>query len=334
MTGPGIRKFLGVVQGTIDDLESYWIVRTEVLEPRVVRPETITQAPELKRIAVDLPHRPSIDRPYASVVPRVPTMDLDLDDPGALEALQRCLHAIADIEECASSLPADPSELGQPGSDIAALIGVLPDPPVDIRHTLLAAVDSSQSCLGQIRRFIVDQIPTSPIVLATLCRTALVASSRLLLIVGPSDGEVQKTNATRILLQESESIQRCYKKALNFTHLVGLVPSQDLINQQNRRHQHLKRVSKNIRESEVLDEIAPIIGALLQHAGQYEPTDEGQLREHLHWVFNTYSGIAHGFGWPKLVPGSQSLPGHFVSDLWLTASVSLLAIDRLRTASR
>ncbi len=137
-----------------------------------------------------------------------------------------------------------------------------------------------------------------------------------------------------ILLQESESIQRCYKKTLNFIHLAGLVPSQDVVDQQNRRHQHLKTVSRNIRESEVLDEIAPIVGALLQAAGQYEPTDEARLREQLHWVFNIYSGIAHGFGWPKLVSGSRSLPGHFASDLWMTATVSLLAIDRLQAASR
>lgn len=34
--GPGIRKFRGVVQGTIGDLESYWTARTEV-EPTAVR---------------------------------------------------------------------------------------------------------------------------------------------------------------------------------------------------------------------------------------------------------------------------------------------------------
>jgi len=264
----------------------------------------------------------------------VPAMDLGLDDPEALEALHQCLTAIAHIEERAASLPTGPAQLGQPGSDVAALIELLPDPPVDIRVTLLAAVHSSQSCLGQIRRFIVDGIPTSPVVLATLCRTALVASSRLLLIVGPNDEEVRRTNATRILLQESESIQRCYRKAASFTHLAGLVPPQDVVDQQNRRHEYLKSVSQNIRESEVLDEIGPIVGAALQAAGQYEPTDEARLREQLHWVFNIYSGIAHGFGWPKLVPGTQSLAGDFASDLWMTASVSLLAIDRLQAASR
>lgn len=41
--GPGIRKFRGVVQGTIADLESYWTVRTEVLEPTAGRSAPVSQ---------------------------------------------------------------------------------------------------------------------------------------------------------------------------------------------------------------------------------------------------------------------------------------------------
>ncbi len=260
-------------------------------------------------------------------------MDLDLDDPHALEALRRALNVIAAIEERASDLPANPAELDQPGSDIAALVNALPDPPVDIRITMHAAVTSIHFCLAQVRQLIVDQVLTSPVVLATLSRTALISSCRLLLIVGANDEGVRKTNATRVLLQESESIQRCYKKAATFTHLVGLIPPPEVLDQQNRRHQHLKSVAKNIRESDLLDEAAPIISALLQAAGQYEPTDEARLLEQLHWVFNIYSGTTHGLGWPRLVPGSPSIAGHFPSDLWMIATVSQIAIDRLQAAA-
>ncbi len=260
-------------------------------------------------------------------------MELGLDAPEALEALQRCLNVIADIEERVSTLPTDPAHLGQPGSDIAGLVSGLPDPPVDIRLTMLAAVMSSQECLGQVRRFFVHQLPTSPVVLATLCRTALLASSRLLLIVGSPDKRVRRTNAIRVLLQESESIQRCYKKAAAYTQLSSLVPPADVLDQQGKRHQHLKSIAKPLRETDVLDEAALIIGDLLQGAGSQEPNGPSQqLREHFSWAFNVYSGVAHGFGWPGLVPGTQSLPGDFTSELWLTVSVCHIAIDQLQQA--
>jgi len=57
-------------------------------------------------------------------------VELGLDAPEALEALQRCLAVIAQIEERASKLPTHAAELGQPGSNIAELVSVLPDPPV------------------------------------------------------------------------------------------------------------------------------------------------------------------------------------------------------------
>jgi len=259
-------------------------------------------------------------------------VELGLDAPEALEALQRCLAVIAQTEERASTLPTDPAELGQPGSNIAELVSVLPDPPVDIRLTMLAAVRSSQACLGQISRLAIHQLETSPVVLATLCRTALMASSRLLLIVGPRDQGVRQANALRVLLQESESLQRCYKKAAAYTQLRGLVPPADVLAQQHARHRYLKSITKSIRETEVLDEAALIIGDLLHASGYQDSDNPPLLAEHFSWTFNIYSGVAHGFGWPRLVPGTQSLPGNFTAELWSTVSVCYIAIDQLQQA--
>ena len=260
------------------------------------------------------------------------SVELGLDAPEALEALQRCVAVITDIEERAATLPTDAAELGQPGSDIAELVRALPDPPVDIRLTMLAAVRSSEACLGQVRRFVTHQLETSPVVLATLCRTALMASSRLLLIVGPHDQGVRQANALRVLLQESESIQRCYKKAAAYTQLRGLVPPADVLAQQGARHQYLMSITKSIRETDVLDAAALIISDLLQTSGYQDPDNPPLLAEHFSWTFNIYSGVAHGFGWPRLVPGTPSLPGDFTSELWSTVSVCHIAIDQLQQA--
>ena len=56
------------------------------------------------------------------------------------------------------------------------------------------------------------------------------------------------------------------------------------------------------------------------------------LAEHYQWIFNIYSGVAHGFAWPRLVPGTESMPGDFSADLWATVCAAQIAIDRLENA--
>lgn len=70
---------------------------------------------------------------------RVLQMDLGLDRPGAREALHTALDTIALTDERATELlTVNVGNLGLPGSSIAKLLGVLPDPPVDLRITMLA----------------------------------------------------------------------------------------------------------------------------------------------------------------------------------------------------
>lgn len=259
-------------------------------------------------------------------------MDLGLDEPEDIDALHHCLDVITDIEKRTSTLPTDPAMLGQPNSFIARLVEELPDPPVDIRLTIASAVASSQSCLVQIKQFFDQPIPTHPVVLATLCRTALIASARLLLIVGPRDDEQKKNYAIRILLQESESLQRCYKKARYFVELKGLIPPSGLLDPQDKRHQHLNRITERISETEVLEKAAEIMADLLKASEFEDPTSGFLLKEHISWTFNVYSGVAHGFGWPRLVPGTQALPGLFTAELWITVGVCHMAIDQLQKA--
>lgn len=261
-------------------------------------------------------------------------MDLGLDSPEVLDAVRRSLEVIEDIEDRVGSLPADPALLGEPGSDLEAVLKSMPDPPVDIRLTIHAAALSSNDCLAQLKRFILERIPTSPIVLATLCRTALLASARLLFVVGPTDLESKRANAIRILLQESDSLRRCYRDASEFSQLAALVPPEEVLSSQRARHDALKSMTKGIRETEVLSEAAEIIADLLEGSGYEEPEAASIFSEHFSWTFNIYSGVAHGFGWPRLVPGTQSLPGDFSAELVLVTSVCQLAVSELQRAHK
>lgn len=53
--------------------------------------------------------------------------------------------------------------------------------------------------------------------------------------------------------------------------------------------------------------------------------DPGHFGEHITWLFHVVSGAAHGFGWPRLVPGTSSMAGIFLPDFSLVASVAHLA---------
>lgn len=260
-------------------------------------------------------------------------MDLGLDNPGVREAIDVALDTIALIDERVFQvIPGNPGDLGQPGSDIAKLMKSLPDPPVDIRRTLLAAVSASQACLSQVRTIVVDGVKTSPEVLGTICRTAVMSSSRILFVVGPLDPDERLSNALRVMRQESDSLQRCYKAAKTFTTLVGLIPPANVLEQQGRRHDHLKTLTPRPIESEILEQTATIVGNLLLDAGYDVGETQPALSEHLLWIFNIYSGVGHGFAWPRMVPGSNSLAGDFSADLWMTACVAQLAVDRLEKA--
>ena len=58
-----------------------------------------------------------------------------------------------------------------------------------------------------------------------------------------------------------------------------------------------------------------------------DPGSEGALVELMTWISNVYSGFAHEFGWLHLVPGSKSMPEHFVTDLYMDICVADFAFD-------
>ena len=132
---------------------------------------------------------------YRSVV----AMDLGLDYPEALERLFIVLDEIQRIDKRVRVFFDDPSGIERDENGIAALVADHPDPHVDIRRTMLAALGGMRGSLTNVRTQ-VTSVPTTPEVLATLCRTALLASCRLLVLVGPPDINDRKRNTVRVML--------------------------------------------------------------------------------------------------------------------------------------
>jgi hypothetical protein len=64
-----------------------------------------------------------------------------------------------------------------------------------------------------------------------------------------------------------------------------------------------------------------------------DPLEAAGQRDELLWVFNVYSGIAHGYAWPALMWKIGSYPTNFVVDLWLVAMIADRAHQLVMEAS-
>jgi len=262
-------------------------------------------------------------------------MDLGLDQPGALDRLFVVLHDIERIDERVTVFFDDPSGLHREDNGIGELVADHEDPHVDIRRTMLAALGGLRGSLTTVRTH-VTSVPTTPEVLATLCRTALLASCRLLVLVGPLDIEDRKRNTVRVMLQESSGLYWVYKRAQDFKELTGLIPPPELLAKYKERHDKLWGANrpKPFSEIEVVELASDIISERLRALGEGTEREYVALSEQLIWVFNTYSGIAHAFAWPMMVPGATDrLPGDFVSDLGTTVEVTKMAIESFEEAT-
>lgn len=254
-------------------------------------------------------------------------MNLGLDNPAALAHLTHALHIVKTTRETLDDIPAYP----QPDSIVQQLQKrpVLDDPPVDLVLTLDQGARSAVECLDQIRRFIEDAIPTEPFVFASLMRSALLASARIIYVLGPESQDEQAQHALNILVQETDSLFRCYRDANEFSQLEGLRVPQAVFDAQSARRDRLKEVAPSGRftETKTLEGAAEIIGRRTQPLVEADDINTGAtMSEHLLWMFNLYSGKAHGLGWPLIVHHQNDLPGDFAADIHQLASMTQLAV--------
>ena len=252
-------------------------------------------------------------------------MDIGLDGPEDYAALQKTLAMIQVIGQLGDSLPEDPALLGEPGSDLADLMNALPEPPVDLRLSISAGLATARAALLQISGFIVDGVPTTPSVLHTLVRSALLGVGRVVYVLGPPSAEARQENARMVLRQEGNSLMRAYSAFEQFKQL-NLVPPADIMAAQRERNNVVQCGTGAIREEKTLVAMATVIGEMLTANG-YESPEGWPLAELMTWIFHVYSGVAHGFGWPRLVPGTDSMPGLFVPEFYMVTCVAQIAFD-------
>lgn len=247
--------------------------------------------------------------------------------------LRRLRGVLRQIQAIDAALPRNPGDIAQPGSILHTLVTEeLPDPPVDLRITVRRGVSTTAGTLTAIFDGIRGKdLRADPYMTMSSARTAMLASVRLLLALGPDDPDERRTNCLRVMRQEAVSLNRLYGSTQNFKVYEALVPPPHVLEQQGPRIQHLIREGPKLTETQMLANAADLLYRLMQARGETDVEAE-HFAEGFSWVFNTYSGIAHGYGWPYLMPGSEDLHGHFLADIDLIVSVAYIALHT--TASR
>ena len=259
------------------------------------------------------------------------------DDSRQQWGLQLALECVAQVGYLQRQMPGAWTELGGPGSELDRLVRDLPDGPVDLRQTVWEGLWTAWTCLDQVAEFAKGERSSSPQVTMILLRSALMAAARVVYAVAPHARPDRRDRALTVMQQEAKSLLRLYKDADAFGTPIANLPPQDERDAQRHAGETLLANSKQIGEAELLKEMARVSVELLNAErddnGGRDPLDAGGERDELLWVFNVYSGIAHGYAWPTLMWTIGSYPTNFVRDLWLVAMIADRAHQLVMEAS-
>lgn len=212
------------------------------------------------------------------------------------------------------------------------MIALLPD-QVDPRLTISQGLGISKGALGLVRSIFLDNSPAiAPSVLPILLRSALLGAGRVLFMLGPADEAQRIANTVVVLKQEAASFHLAYSQFVEFQQFQALIPDPETVALHERRRLALMPDGRPLGEARTLDSMAEVIGELLAGTESGVPSQKDDdlatlAREHVRWMFNVYSGVAHGFAWPWLIPHTRSLPGHFIGEFTMATNVAHLAAD-------
>lgn len=265
-------------------------------------------------------------------------IDMGLDDPDALRVL---LWAITIVNESVDRLRDEIGADGPSGdSEIYRLTRALPPGPMSFDRTMFAAADAARGALDEISDILGNNRPTSMIVLHALLRSALVGSGRIAFALVPAEPSARLRNARLLVAQESKSFMRALNAYAEFEHLLLVRPDDQYLARARQQNAALQDGGRPRGDGAVMTGAAEVIGAALAASPDYPDGNRQLQREHVIWLWNTYSGAAHTYAWPLLLPSSgqdRRVPGDYPGDFFMvatTAHIAMLALQsRLRPGS-
>lgn len=128
---------------------------------------------------------------------------------------------------------------------------------------------------------------------------------------------------------DCESGLRGLRKFIPFAELSAFAAAPEIVDSIAAERRDLWPNGRPPGDGTIIAGMTSAIAEALHRAGMQMEGGDSLLHEHSDWVWNVYSGLAHGFTWPRLLPGietSRGLPGDFSLDLHQTASAAEMAI--------
>lgn len=224
----------------------------------------------------------------------------------------------------------------QAGSELARLDAEVQG-KVPIGVTLDAAMRSATDALDHLRLFLSQGVAPPAAVVMALSRVALLGTSRVLYVLGPQDRNERVDHLQRVARAETHSFHRMLKTGAAWEHF-PLGAGQVLVAEVKAELD--ANPGPRVTDTSMVTEIPQTVAAAFvraEHDG-FSDQNEATLREHMQWMWQVWSGGAHGWSWPEHLPGSNDVqhrvPGDWVSDLSLLASLTQLALKTLARATR
>lgn len=246
-------------------------------------------------------------------------IDLGTDDAEAREALDRALSIIDEQVAPIQGKLQQP----KPTSEIARLHNSLPTGPLNIINVLEKALVAGSDTLQQISILIGKRVPTSPTVLQSLLRTAIISSARLVHTLLPADPETRLANARVVLALDAQSGTRATEIYSDFQSMRGVRAPDELVDRFKSQLQELYPAGRVPGEGAGVRRMVAALSDAFLAADLRENFDSSLLTDHAQWLWNTYSGLAHAYMWPHLMwrrSDDPRVPGDYPIDLYMTAN--------------
>ena len=255
-------------------------------------------------------------------------IDFGLEDPAVNAHFQRALAIIdgplMDLAQRAGSL----DTLGC-DTELTRLQRATAAGPLELSAALVTALEASTGALHQISYLSSNEVPTSPIVFQSLLRIALVGSARVVYVLLPPDPDERLDRAAAVLAQDAGSGIKALKLYTQFDGLAGVRAPEELLAAFQSQKGRLEQRRRHTVDGDVVGGMTDAIVDALELAGIEGGVEHEILRDHADWLWNTYSGLAHGYSWPRVMwslSGDRRIPGDFPMDLYHVATCTQVAL--------
>lgn len=257
------------------------------------------------------------------------------DDAEAIVHLRQQLATVSEFADLKSQCRIPP----EPGSELADLSAALPEAPVSIVESVAVGVECAYGSVAHLARLFDKEPSFPPIVLSSLLRTALLGAGRTVYAIGPDDHEARVNNSLVVLRQESSSFVQGIESFSAFTQLGALVPPEDMSAQMTQLNREINSLGRPKGEHRILTAMATVIAQELTLNGYMGSDAQELVAEEIEWVWHAYSGVAHGFAWPRRLPSYAGpsvtpMPGDFYAEFGFVVSITHLALRKLAERSR